>query len=302
MRNLLITTCALLSVVILTLSPITYAASRQYPPYRNIWGYDLSSHETVQTSKMDITAFRIKNGDYWFRFPNFIKEDKNNGVTKYSMLEFFAMRTNDNYYEFISGKNPQSIYHKQNGSDRIVEQIKNIRGIYYLEAKKIQFSNGNTLEIEINDTTCWRVELALSRLIMRDKSGNEIGKYAIVAVSSKPEIVRAQDVNDSNECGPKNLKYVYRQFYPVHGGLILLEDDTFLLYPDNGSMIVRFRQDLTTSFESVVNYKTYNGKTLTRNLFVLPYKQIEQMALTEARAGQPAMQGLQDALIELLAN
>ena len=300
---------ALLSIKLVHADELT-----QYPPYPDVWGYDLSNYVTSidKDRNVHIKGYKIESGDYWFNFISNtainIKLDKTL-KSKYSMLEFFGQRVHKNYQELDhTSVNSNFIYFKENGSDRVNKYALRDNWISNYDHRKITFSNGESLEFDSSIRRgCWDTGIRNISFLKTDKNGNKIGRYAIIIANSHATSEEWDDRHhDLNDCGVDSDKEVLAQLHPIAGGMILLKDDTFLLYGSTSrnadSIIVRFKQDLTTPYSPDVNYKMYNGKTLTKKIFVIPYQIIASLAAQAHRANQPVAQALQNRLIDFLAD
>ena len=293
--------------------------TKKYPPYPDTWGYDLSEYQAARINEFGVSDYKIDNGDYWFEFTSFILKNKLDDThlddqniyrilkSKFSLIKFFGNEIYQDYAELDFTKlNSKYEYHNKAINEQITKHTvceKSPNLTFY--HNKITFSNGHTLERVYDDDIplkqCWWDGLAALYYVRKDEKGNELGRYSIITVGSNPSKLLSLDSDDYIEtCGDPNAKYVYEQIFSFYGKMLLLEDDTFILSGDN-NVIVRFKEDLTTPFAPAVNYLMYNGKVLKRNFYVIPYEVIGKIITQKRLAEIPIRQGLQDGLIEYLA-
>ncbi len=273
------------------------ASNKQYPPYPDIWGYDLSKYQAVKENKNLIFAYKVDNGDYWFEFRNFIKmedsnDEHNKKVTiekKLGLLKFFegtVARLTDQEEKYMSTLSGKSEVWRDSG-------------------EKITFSNGHTIEIEYKfnrPKACDGETIREVSFIKKDEKGNELGEYSVIIATptvSKVEEWTAEGAIDG--CGfPSYDGYIYKQLFSLSGKMIKLEDDTFILYKRNYNIIARFDQNFKTKFNPKVNFKTRDGRILKRNLFVIPHKVVNDIYLEVTDKKIPWIQGLHDGLMDYI--
>ena len=307
----------LITLYLLSFTP-TYAAelSPVYPPYPDVWGYDFSSRPETRIVNVLLSVYKIENGDYWFKIWDSVTRDltiengSNITKTKSSMYEFFAQKMHANYQVTdYTSKDTKITNFKENGSDRVIKYTFDKNRLSNLNQWKIVFSNGESLEIDTKSTRdgCWDTDIKNISFLKTDKNGNEIDRYAIIVANPYATPMEPyEDYHELNSCGANNDKEVLAQVHPIAGGMILLKDDTFLLYgshfTNSDSIIIRFKQDLTTPYSPDANYKMYNGKIMTKKVFVIPYQIIRSLEIQAYRANQPTAQALQNRLIDFLAD
>ena len=265
----------------------------QYPPYPDVWGYDFSSRPETRIVNVLLSVYKIENGDYWFELWDSISQGEiaeDAPKQGYAVIKFFAQETR--LQKYIGNKVVRNVLSNVNH-------------------RKITFSNGESLEIdESSKNNCWDTGIRDISFIKKDANGKELGRYAIILASSHTATMKPDDnlnncsIANNQEYGPDSDNEVFAQLHPIAGGMILLKDDTFLLYDDVyiDSVVVRFKQDLTTPYSLTGKYRMYNGKTLTKKIFVIPYQIIASLAAQAHRANQPVAQALQNRLIDFLAD
>lgn len=288
-KGILITLC-----YILWISPVI-GAEKKYPPYPEVWGYDLSEYQAVRDNDTLIDVYKMGNGDIWFKFRSEVKRKLlKNGMTKiveakYTLLKFFAQ---------------ERIELSEQAIEKLIAANQGIEiGHVWKEYKTVTFNDGTSFlkEEKFGGRLCKFDNVRQIFLIKQDKGGKEIGKFSILA--ARPKIEEIED-SSSPDCEVTALKSpIYKQLYFLNGRFIKLEDDTFILFKDTLNLIVRFDKNLNTQFKPQVNYKTRNGKQLTTNLFVIPYSVIEafeDQAFDEHSSS--IAQSLQDKLIDYFIN
>ena len=263
--------------------------TKKYPPYPDIWGYDFSDYPAAQESGSMILGHKMNNGDYWFKVRRVseIEGDKNRKAVKakFNLIKFFEGTTKE-----LSDREKENLI-------KIMNRNNDIDG----SLNKVTFSNGDTLEFEDDTpsaTYCYLDSLYGSKFIKRDKDGKILGRYSIIMATS--DIQTMHDDNMSEECGPSAEDgNIHLQLYPIFGGMVMLEDDTFLL-SGNYNIIARFDQNLKTKFDSKVKFKTRDGRTLYRNLFVIPYEFIESLIHVLTVTDKPISQGIHDGIMDYI--
>ena len=100
MSMLLIVTC-----FIPTLGVGKESVKKKYPPYPDIWGYDLSKYQKAKDKKIKIfSADLMDDGDFWFEFRSDtdIKIDVDSIQSEWLLLKFFKQKIMEiqNYVAF----------------------------------------------------------------------------------------------------------------------------------------------------------------------------------------------------------
>lgn len=293
------TTKAIVKFIILTLllAPLSSIAaagvpmSTKYPPYPDVWGYDLSDYPTTRNEQILVQGYKMASGDYWFEVMR-AKEINNQKIGNYgkdkcNLIKFFEGST-----EKFSDEGHEKLINIMDNSNRLLSEY---------ELSKITFSNGDTLEHENTTpraTLCHIDNIRGRHFIKRDKNGKELGRYSIIF--ARPKLETVKDFNQSEECSvPSKDDKIHQQLYSFSEGMVKLEDDTFIIY-DSSSAIVRFDQNLNTKFRPKVSYKTKDGRTLNYNLFVVPFNFIDELGKSLYKANKPVSQGLQDGIMDYI--
>lgn len=280
-----------LSLIATNVVAIEAPASIKYPPYPDVWGYDLSSYPTMQNNEGVTLGYKMSNGDYWFKVKRVAETegDKNHKPTKAKF----------NLIKFFEGTVKELSDQEREDSIKIMNRY---NGISEYRFNKITFSNGDTLEfkdITLSARLCYVDGIRGSHLIKRDKDGKELGRYSIIV--AMPKVQTITDPNQSEECSVKSKNgQIHQQLYPMAGSMVKLEDDTFIIFDDYYNIIVRFDQNLKTKFKPKVNYKTRDSRILEYNLFVVPFDFIDHLHDVLYRTEKPVSQGLQDGIMDYI--
>ncbi len=270
-------------------------SQKQYPPYSEVWGYDFSEFPAVKRNATHIISYNIPNGDYWF----FITKDFE--YTAPYSREYKIYK--ENLVKFFESKNYEV---DKNFNNKFFSDIpKNTRAVLY---KPKSFSNSDVVKREgsfewpyyINSKFCPDEQMINTYMAITDKEGKVKSRYTVVV--ALPEPIKEEFPKDflHNDCGslPRD-RVIYRQLFTLDDNIIMLEDDTFILYGDK-NLIIRFDKDFKTKFKTKVNYKTRDGRTLKTNFMVIPRDEIEKMYDKIVEKDLPRVQTIQDMVMDYM--
>lgn len=259
--------------------------AKQFPPYPDVWGYDLSEYELLRERKAHLMAYVMPDGDIAFVFPvsEVPYKEKDGRLTikndKWLLLKFFAQEKT-----FLT-------------VDQLDEVTKNTKYISFIGNNNIKLSNGTVVKKDIPlDSTFCRSNNLLSSLTLKDSSEKTIKKVSIISGYDKPLKQKGSTFCE----GERGEAYIYKQLYFLPRNIIKLEDDSMLVFSGDGTLIVRLTKDLTTPFKPVTPIDVTNGRKTLTNLFILPYETIEKLHSEVPSDSTSGEQGLHDGIVNYL--
>lgn len=216
-----------LLLLILVVS-LAYAEEKKYPPYPDVWGYELPVYGT---SRPVTHVAKMPDGDYIISYIREVKGKLPEVTFKYAWISFFS---------HISKDFTESEY------DEFLKKIqKENRKVKYELKPKITFSDGISIEYKSDSGNC--ADPFDRFLQKKDKNGKVITEKMLLYLYDKPIKTDINDKCERNWDYKKNyyFKKVEHMNIPY---LISLEDDTFLIlsYGSNSIVALRFDKDLKT--------------------------------------------------------
>ncbi|MBF0118877.1 MAG: DUF1311 domain-containing protein [Desulfobacterales bacterium] len=220
---------------------LTVVQVKKYPPYPDVWGYEFPAKND---RSLAFHAVKIPNGDYFITYISNIKERENNPNQKliFQGISFFSKEktnlTGDEYNKFW----------KKNKENR----IKRIRALTFKDGSKIECSS---------DYGC---NLFSSYLTKEDSQGRTLSRINLIYFSDKPRKINIStcDINES-----LNRDYVKSRVENIHSAnFILLEDETFLMFEEEGNMVIRFDSNFNTKSDLINKHIFVIDKEIIENL------------------------------------
>lgn len=270
---------------------------KKYPPYPDIWGYDLSDYPAVKEGHAAIRSYYTQDGDIIFRFKAEYSDkpphSKENPEIKFLNLKFFEGK-------FFEVKDFDK-YEKENKLGSTSTPYGQVK----LKDGSIIKSFYNPGGRQCNANEYLQYSLIKGKL----KPGEEflsfydegVEKVSILATMSKPYLDMITD--DHALCSPggrRGLQVFQRLLYFLPSDIIGLQDDTFIaLYPAQG-LIIRFDKNFQTKFKP--QHDTYfenMGKKykIKGNFFVIPYSKIEELYEETLEDKDYRIKGLHDRIL-----
>lgn len=157
------------------------ATPKIYPPYPDVWGYDLSTFPAVKWGASSIQAYAADDGDIWFLATysyksNYSKDvSENNKDFRYMLIKFFRGEKIElkekelkKFFKLVEGKRAYSLF---------------------IDGDKIIFSDNSKLEGYSEPSSPKRLspDFYGNYFIKTDKYGKE-NKNSILAASPQVEI------------------------------------------------------------------------------------------------------------------
>ncbi|KIE05966.1 hypothetical protein NF27_CG01460 [Candidatus Jidaibacter acanthamoeba] len=262
----------------------------KYPPYPDIWGYDLTDYKRTKDTSSIISAYLAPSGDIVFTFhiedqtKNNFDENDYNKNTWLAALKFFTG-------EIVEIGLPKNL-------DAFVEDNKLVN----IGSREIELKDGTMIIYDYDSAgrLCQSNNLVRSSLLIgKPRSGEEwlyrsddqVKKFSII--EAMPDIFRDYDRQGVDPC-PRGGKIIYKQLYFLPSTLIKLKDDTFIAFNSSGNLIVRFNKDLDTKFKP---HKGIKGMDINKNLFIIPYSVIENIYDQVIKEEEYGVQGVHDRLL-----
>ncbi|MBA8666880.1 hypothetical protein H1Q59_03110 [Holosporaceae bacterium 'Namur'] len=260
----------------------------KYPPYPDVWGYDISEVTTRDNKSSFSSVYKALNGDIVFEVLDKRYNEKGLIKNKYLILKFFEGKTEevDNIKTYIKENNLERIYEI---SKIILKNGQHIESYY---------STGGTLcqnnELLQNLLLKGQVKEGRDRLSIHDE---DVEKVSIIA--ARPNISRSIDKEDGycDRGGPGGGELIYEQLYFLPMGMIKLDDDTFITVSNH--LAIRFDSNFKTKFKPKhdVCLSTTNDWCIKGNFFVIPYSIIEELDMKTTKDNDHGVQGLHDRIL-----
>ncbi len=276
---------SMLCGLLINLSVIA-ATPKTYPPYSDVWGYDLSTLPAIKWGSASVEAYPMDDGDIWFIITHSYKTtpsmdtSENELDSKYVLIKFFKKEQVE-----LSEKQAEEII-------KIVEKQKpTLRKIY---DEVITFNDNSKLQFCPNHTS---VKLFspnfYNRYFLKTDPQGQQKKYSILAASPQVRIYLDGGLGEIAG-GP----LFYQKLYMLRS-IIPLKDDTFIVFENGSNLILRFNKDFETKFKPVTPVRV-QGNYIMRNFFVIDYSVIEKLEAEYLGQPVPFYQNIHDALLNYL--
>lgn len=210
------------------------------------WGYTLPQYVS-DIRNVHPRLFRMENGDVLITYvAEPIKTLKADGTC-----------CDDDFLrqgiEFFSGKT-----HAYNPVE-YEEFYREAGTAQYSRNKKIQMSDGATIEVMSNSYNCY--QFVNASLVKKDRDGHVLARKVLFY---KNQTLKSLLVDES--CGTRAPRAAIEvQIENIEPSLVKLDENNFLIYePSNGNLVVRFDANLHTRFQS-------------GNLLMLDYSEVEAL-------------------------
>lgn len=262
----LLSTILLLSFICIANATEESTAEKKFPPYPDVWGYDLSDIPAIQNGTGWVDAYQMPDGDVWFIIDHSFEYDK-------PMQQPFCDKKNQKYVllKFFTGE--KTILDRKQKFE-IREMSTQKRRMVY---DPINFSDGSTLKHKSEYADyCNTPYFTHEYFIKTDNKGNT-EKFTFLVATPQINVVESRAC-----CNFKRSPYFYSKL-KIMDTLIELGDDTFLLYNVNSNVIIRLDKNLNTKF-APVNPTVIHEKIASWNFFIIKYADIaaiEKMVIDE---------------------
>lgn len=258
---------------------------KRYPPYPDIWGYDMSEFPAVKWGLADVTPFAMDDGDIWFVVTYSYK--------KTSPMDSLALFTDYKYVliKFFNGE--QRLLNAEERKKLL--KITDGREIFfgYPNREEIVFSDGSKLSVHHERLTkrCYVPDFWRNYIVKTNAEGKE-KNYSILAASTQVSISQS----DIDCIAQGTTPFLYQKLHTLTN-IIPLKDDTFIVLSSTGSnLILRFDKDFKTKFKPVT-LVSMHGNEVNRNFFVIDYALIEKLYAQFKGQSLQTYQSIHDALL-----
>ena len=218
---------------------------KKYPPYPEIWGYDilddLPKKKLASSCSMHIT----RNNDIVIRFISLL--EKNDSVSKFANLEFF----NNKITSYLTEE--MDFYDKKLG----LKYPENILNQY------IAYGDDTTIKSRRNDNVNYANRVHNSYL-------SKATDFNLETEQQRMSVIGIYPIYENGEMVP----FKYEVFY-LPSQLLKLEDDTFIAFNSHYHLFIRMDRDFNTKFEAQHTVMLDETRELKSNFYILPYSKIE---------------------------
>lgn len=229
---------------------------KKYPPYPDVWGYDLRGYGLESNIPM---VYKMDNGEVVFIY-TLVSKNYNDPSSKgsYLKINFFSKKiekiTDNEANEFYKN-NKQSYLSPKN---------------YGAQNRILRFQDGTTLELTsglIAAKLCHQSDLTKFLAVIKDASGATIEKKLLFGLRDKVEIRDVSEEYCDLDVGRSPIQYFI--LYPLLESAIQLDDDTFITFPSEYPIIIRFNKSLKTSFNVPSVNADYIRLGLKKSFYVI---------------------------------
>lgn len=258
----------------------TASSEKKYPPYPDVWGYELPSISTI---------YKMDDGDIYITFSidaaktGHKDSSSSNDARKYFGHSFFTglqrVFTREEYNTFGNRYNKMRVSYRASPKDKPIQD-------YF----KNDFNDGSRVVKEGGGLGNCAATIPYPYWIeLIDRDGNVISRKTPLYLldKSKKDTFREPCVDIAGA--------VLTQTRQIRFTFIPLEDDTFLIYEQSGKAIIRFDKKLKTKFK------------LNKNkIFLIDTAVIDKIKAREAQKNDPDSieyhQNVRDAVANYLLN
>ena len=273
---------SLLFALLINLS-VMAATPKAYPPYPDIWGYDLSNFPAIKWQSASVEGYPMDNGDIWFlitysydtKFLADFSDDESN--FKYMLIKFFkgeqielSEKGRENFFKII---NKQKLFSKPSYNQEFI----------FSDNSKLKFSPNHS------SSKCFSPDFYDQYFLKTDSKGQE-KRFSILEAASQVTILF--DGGLGERCGAP----FYYQKLRTLSVIIPLKDDTFIVFDNGSNLILRFNKNFETKFKPVTSVKI-QGNYIMRNFFVIDYSVIENLEKEYPGNCIPFYQNIHDGLL-----
>jgi len=234
-------------ILLLCLIPTLALAKKSYPPYPEVWGYDISD-DFNKSSGLSFDISRMKNGDYILYYPSLPDVSKAGAYD--TAIHFF-----EGAKRKFSGLKALSKYMNSLGE----ASTRKIRSHIVLKDGKIIDVNVNNRAYMKHHNNHNRLHYYYIKRIDDFENGNADYELSAIGIATFCE--------DNGAC--KNWAYF------LAPQLLELKDDTFFAFDDDYYLFIRFDRDFKTKFKPQRTIKLDDTRELKSNFYVIPYSKVE---------------------------
>ena len=157
--------------------------------------------------------------------------------------------------------------------------------------QEFHFSDGSKFKFRPNPSggKCFRPDFYEQYFLKTNPQGQE-KKYTILV--AEPQVDIWIDGGLSDIYGGE----FYYQKLRLFRDIVPLKDDTFIVFENGGSLILRFNKDFETKFQPVTPVRI-QGDYIMRNFFVIDYSVVKELENKYPGKPTPFYQNLHDNLL-----
>jgi hypothetical protein len=247
---------------------------KQYPPYPEIWGADLTHYVRLQQCETWPSEYKMPNGDIWFFFKTVDNEGHKVPISsrkaRWAMHQFFrniAVDFDDAEWSAIPGDH-----------DNPACGLEIIDKLPYKVVCQITFASGRTIEshdYSNNGSRCRTIDVISDlSLIKRNAKGEVLSEYVVLFIHSAHHLVEDTTGTCDDPFYSGTEPFLKIQTIPMTGSLRSLDDGTFLVRSEG--VIVRFDENMKTKYQGQM-VTLRDGRKLKSNFFVMPYSVLNKI-------------------------
>lgn len=203
-------------------------STKKYPPYPDVWGKEVPYPDSRKI--LTLFAVPVSNGDVYFIYTKSAKLKKD--ILKTPCDE----RTKEAYFEFFGGKEHQITCGEYSAFQKVYADPERKK------THKITFKDGSQIWLRHTRIEyCYDpFEAYLKKL---DKNGKVVAKKSLLYVLPKPRKAYLSthcDLNNTDE-------YALGKIEAMGVGMVLLQDDTFLVY-SSANFVIRLDKNFNAKY------------------------------------------------------
>lgn len=233
-------------MVVLCLMPMLAIAKPSYPPYPDIWGYDLM--EDFNQDSIGLAAYYMNNGDYILHYPSTKTDDSDE--MDYTLLSFFER--------------------KKRVFKRIEDAMRYFDVLGFKPGPRIRpyivLSDGKIIDINNKPKVFIKYKRMFS---LHDTYIRRLDDFGV----DKPNDYEVSPIGIATHCDDKQVCNNWA--YSLARRIIKLKDDTFFIFDPHHYLFLRFDRDFKTKFKPQHTVDLGEGRKLKNNFYILPYAKIE---------------------------
>ncbi len=253
------------------------------PPYPQVWGYDLSTLPAMKYGATSISAHPMQDGDIWFLVtqsytvkPSMESSEKCVNE-KYLLIKFFK-----NEKITLSEKERIELF-KIIDKDGDPTKYKYDQEFHFSDKSKFKFCSNNS------GGKYFCPDFYEQYFLKTSPQGQE-SKHSILV--AEPQVKMWVDGGAGDRSG---APFYYQKLRLIRN-IIPLKDDTFVVFENGSSLILRFNKDFKTKFKPETPIRI-QGTDVMRNFFVIDYSVIEDLEEKHLGSPGPFFQNLHDNLL-----
>lgn len=215
-------------------------ADNKYPPYPAVWGYELG-YPDEDRYYGSLRAAKLDDGEVYITFGKKRSHSETKNGANFGLISFFSRKLSNLSDEQYNG------FWKEN-QKREVSSV-----------NRITFNDGSSVSLAGTGGGGRCYSPLAYAIAARDNSNNITSEKSLIYLLNEPRIVEY-----GARCIDATGKVLERvQTQPLK--LVPLEDDTFIVYEENGNVILRLDKNLETRY------------SIGKNVFLVDRSVIERL-------------------------